>query len=429
MRPANRLEKHDQRRDFLLAALAASLAVCLLATVPVPAQAADVNSLAWAPTREDAIVIEDGAGLAASPLPGSPLSGSLMSRRPRSLSRPIAGQAPYAVSAGSDELMPTMAGTALAPDGMPVPPEMYYDEHGQPMEEFAGADCDPCRNGWGGWGACTWVPICLFLPRPPLDGLELFGGVQGFTGPANRGAGGSFGFHEGFNWGIPLWGYFGTQWGARWTQNNFDGTFLTPDSRHQKFVTGGLYRRVDWGFQGGLVVDYFNDEWDYSADLTQLRGELSYLWGGCNELGFWFTSGLNDAEDLALRQPVDAGSSLRVIDTTTTLEVNNIYAFFFRRQFACGGQGRLFGGFTSNSQGLVGGDAMLPLNPCWSLQSSFLFAAADGTDTAAAPGFGGESWNVSLSLVWTPFARGQGKNYCRPLLNVADNGSFLTRLP
>jgi hypothetical protein len=110
--------------------------------------------------------------------------------------------------------------------------------------------------------------------------------------------------------------------------------------------------------------------------------------------------------------------------------VNEIYAFFFRRQFACGGQGRVFGGCTSNSQGLVGGDALLPLNPCWSLRSGFIFAAADGNDTNVDPGFGGESWNVSVSLVWTPFGRGGSvPNYCRPLFNVADNGSFLTRLP
>jgi hypothetical protein len=429
MRLANKLAKHGFRRVFRAVVLASGLAASVLALSTPMLAAGDANQLAWAPAREDAIVVDE------SLIPAeSALSRSLQSQRPKALSRPAPGRMPAYVAQGASESLPIISGTPLSPEGLPVPPEMYYDENGQPaFQDGVPGDargCDPCRGGWGGWGACMWVPLCIFVPRPPLDGLELHSGVQGFTGPANRGAGGSFGFHEGFNWGIPLAGFFATQWGANWTQNNFDGTFLSADSRHQTFATGGLYRRVDWGFQGGVVVDYLHDEWDYSADLLQLRGELSYLWCGRNELGFWFTAGLNDSENLAMRQPVDAGASLRVIDTTTTLEVNDIYAFFFRRQFACGGQGRLFGGFTSNSQGLVGGDAMLPLNPCWSLRSSFIFAAADGNDTTVDPGFGGESWNVSISLVWTPFARGgNGPNYCRPLFNVADNGSFLTRLP
>jgi hypothetical protein len=37
--------------------------------------------------------------------------------------------------------------------------------------------------------------------------------------------------------------------------------------------------------------------------------------------------------------------------------------------------------------------------------------------------------NVGVSLVWTPCPRPAcGPNYSRPLFNVADNGSFLTRL-
>jgi hypothetical protein len=46
-------------------------------------------------------------------------------------------------------------------------------------------------------------------------------------------------------------------------------------------------------------------------------------------------------------------------------------------------------------------------------------------------GFLDESWNVSLGLVWTPFARPGSccPNYCRPLFNVANNGTFVTRFP
>jgi hypothetical protein len=414
------------------------LAACLLAASLLLAgssvlTAADSNQLAWAPSREDAIVVD---GVPASMLPrDSALSRSLMSQRPRNLSQPPPGRPRTHLTDGptGKEALPGITGTPLSPEGLPVPRGMYYDEaqggmmpDGHPCEER----CGPCGPGnWGGWGACVWIPLCVFVPRPPLDGLEFAGGVQGFTGPVNRGQSGSFGFHEGFNWGMPLCGYLAGQWGANWTQDNFDGNYLTPDLRHQIFVTGGLYRRVDWGFQGGLVVDYLHDEWDYSADLVQLRGELSYLWCERNDIGCWFTVGVNDSENLAVRQPVDTGSGLRFVNTTGTIAVNDIFAFFFRRQFDCGGQGRLYGGFTGNSQGIFGGDAQFPLNPSWSLRSSFIYASPGSEDSAADPRFARESWNLGISLVWTPCPRSScGQNYCRPLFNVADNGTFLTRL-
>jgi hypothetical protein len=115
--------------------------------------------------------------------------------------------------------------------------------------------------------------------------------------------------------------------------------------------------------------------------------------------------------------------------TTARIEVNDILAFFYRKQLACGGEGRIFGGFTTHSQGLVGGDFLLPLHPNWSLQAGFLYAAPDDQRTIQQPDFAEETWNVGLSLVWTPCARSLGSsNYCRPLFSVADNGSFLTRL-
>jgi hypothetical protein len=268
------------------------------------------------------------------------------------------------------------------------------------------------------------------LPLPPLDGLEVVTGVQGFTGPANRGGSGSFGTHVGFNWGIPLCGCFGAQWGVNWTQSNFDGNYLTDDTRNQVFATAGLYRRVDFGFQGGLVVDCLHDEWDYKADLLQLRGELSWLWCGCNEIGFWFAAGVNDAENLQVRQPATTSTDDIVFATSrATLQVNDMYALFFRRQFPLGGEGRMFAGLTGNGQGLLGGDAQLPINPRWSLRTNFLYVEPGDSDSGTGERFARESWNVGISLVWTPCPRDPcGRHYCRPLFNVADNGTFITRL-
>lgn len=230
---------------------------------------------------------------------------------------------------------------------------------------------------------------------------------------------------------MPLFPCVAFQWGVNWTENNFDGSFVTPDNRDQIFLTGGLFRRSDWGFQGGLVVDYMHDEWDYQADLLQLRGELSYLFCCQDEIGFWFTVGVNDAANLQMNRTnlSSVGNGITVSEGQGTLAVNDIYAFFYRRQFCSGGNGRIFGGFTNNSQGLVGADFLLPLNPHWSLRSGFLYVVPNGSDVPNEPGFSQETWNVSLSLVWTPCPRNLcGPNYCRPLFNVADNGSFITKL-
>lgn len=423
------------------------------------AQADELVLPGWSASRQQAPVAPSDEWLSQDTIAG--ISPSLLARRPARLGRPAPGVArpvwagEWDSSVLTGEPLPNVPGRSPAlgdasqgtvQPGMPAEmgePDVYYDGgyaagpptmHGPlpPGIVCGDSGCAACgAGGWGGWGACVWIPICVFIPRPPLEGLELVSGVQGFTGPANRGGAASFGFHEGFNWGMPVAGCMAFQWGALWTQSSFDGSDLTRDGRNQIFVTGGLFRRVDWGLQGGLVVDYLHDEWDYSADLVQLRGELSWLWCGRNELGFWFTAGVNDAANLLVRQHVvsQQGSVITYDTAPATLAVHDLYAFFFRRQFACGGQGRLFGGFTGEGQGLFGGDAQLPLAPRWSLSSSFLYVAPRGEDTFSDPRYARESWNLSISLVWTPFAPvGCGTSYARPLFPVADNGSFVTRL-
>ena len=81
----------------------------------------------------------------------------------------------------------------------------------------------------------------------------------------------------------------------------------------------------------------------------------------------------SNANNLVMNQPTFSGpgGNVTVASGPASLVVNDIYAFFFRRQFASGGQGRLFGGFTSHSQGLVGGDATLPQWIAYAKQKGF----------------------------------------------------------
>ncbi len=155
--------------------------------------------------------------------------------------------------------------------------------------------CDSC----GSLDSCCCMPTGYLFDWTRAD---LSAGTVGFVVPTNflstaaNSSGaveGAFGFQESINFGtrLPsvLCGQLGSQVGARFIQANLNGTSAGVDTRQQAFVTAGLFRRVDYGVQAGLVVDYLHDDWLYKADLLQLRGELSYMLSPCHEIGFRFT--------------------------------------------------------------------------------------------------------------------------------------------
>ena len=272
-----------------------------------------------------------------------------------------------------------------------------------------GEDCFGCANG------------CL-IPCPGrwLERVEMYGGVHGTTGPANRGGMGSFGFHEGTNWGAPVgclpW-EMGAQIGSRWTQSNFSGAGFSPEDRIQLFMTGGLFRRADWGLQGGLVIDYLRDTWYFENELVQVRGEISWLNPCAHEVGFWFTSNIRDSVSLS--------NTTDVTPVDEEWETTDLYAFFYRRGFEdCGAEGRIFVGFSGVSDALIGADANVPLGERWALRTGFTYLIPEESSPGA--GFLEESWNVTTGFVFYPGCRtSRNKDYNRPLFNVADNGSML----
>lgn len=287
-----------------------------------------------------------------------------------------------------------------------------------------------CGMGWDGCGgACgdSCGSCCLYpCPLFSLDTLQLFAGVHGFTGPANRGGTGSFGFHEGANWGGPMPCFpelLSVQFGVRATQSNFEGSNATSESRNQIFLTGGIFRRVDWGVQGGVVVDYLSDQWYYNTDLAQLRGEVSWVFPCQHELGFWFSAGLSSSQSLSVfDRPAQA-------QATERWEPTDLYAFFYRHRFdeCVLTEGRFYAGFTGESDGFLGADLNMPLNDSLAVSSGFAYLVPHES-TGAGPNAAHvqESWNLGITLTWYPGCSGsRGRNYCRPLFGVADNGSFM----
>lgn len=259
---------------------------------------------------------------------------------------------------------------------------------------------------------------CNFIPS---GNLEFFAGVQGFTGPANRGGQGSFGFHQGVNWGIPLPGIgtcLGAQVGFRATQSNISGSSFTNESRNQSFLTAGLFRRVDCGLQGGVVIDWLSDRWYRDADLTQLRGELSWVFNPQHDLGFRFT---------ASSTAVTVTSVVDGVNITESWQPTNLNAFFYRWRFDSCAEGycRVFGGWSDEGDGLLGADGRLPLSSTWALETGFAYLVpSEGVGTGINAGHAQESWNLGISLVWYPGITSRNP-YATPLFRVADNGNFM----
>ena len=312
---------------------------------------------------------------------------------------------------------------AVAATGEAVTPEEGFVIQGDVVYGSSLSETLGCDGGIG----CGKLGICTdgcLIPCPRIDWQkwEFFTGVSGFTGPANRGGHGSFGFNEGFNWTSSLdrigWGYLTAQAGFRAVQSGLSGTDFTEEDRKQTFVTLGLFRRADWGLQGGAVVDYMHDDWYYDMDLLQVRAELSWMYPSGHEFGFWMAT---DADHARTTSRVGVP-----FPTTTTEEwrSTDLYAFFFRHT-SCdtGAVGRIFGGFTGSKDGLIGADLTVPFATQWALDAEFTYLIPE--EGSGPEGSSEEGWNVGLYLVYYPGCKtAYDKNYNKPLFDTGGNGNF-----
>jgi len=272
-------------------------------------------------------------------------------------------------------------------------------------------DCNGCCSGiWGLIGGARRRG-------------EYYSGFSSFSSPVNRGGAGSFGYEGGFNLGSPLLGgLYGLGWqaGVGGTLTNFNGADFTRDDRHQFFATGGFFRRVDWGLQGGVVIDYLKDEWYANADFTQVRGELGWVVPEGREYGFMFAAG--DEGDL-VTGTLQNGTALPT-DIEENWRVNDLYALYFRRTFCNNAHGRIFGGWSGDSDGLLGADLLLPLDDSWALRTGFTYLIPE--EGPLDGGHEEEAWNLSILLVWYPHCTARcGQDYYRPLFNVANNSTMI----
>lgn len=325
------------------------------------------------------------------------------------------GQGIYDLAAQQGQnpnMMPGMIqpGGEIIHEGPWMPDGVIMEGEGMIMD---GEYCpDPCV-------VCPPVQLISFAD------MEYSLGVQGFKGVPNLGQSGSFGFNQGINWGFPMpilpaLGLSG-QIGARFTQADFYGANFTDDSRHQTFLSAGLSRRVDYGFQMGVVLDYLNENWYYEGSFAQIRSEFSWVGGYGNQIGFRYISAVQDSSEEVAEGLMNIGNNL-VTDITPL----NTYRFFYRHQWdqMRGGHVEAMGGFTENGDAIFGSEFLIPIAERWALTTDFTCLLP--ADENLARERLGESWNIGLGLTWYPKGLSTWSQlYHRPLFNVADNGTFM----
>lgn len=358
-----------------------------------------------------------GSYYAAAPSDPTPSGGKVIS------DRPVATGARYlrvAQESGPVEIIPP--GELL---NGPIPD----DESAVQYEEMAPAWSGPA--GYSGPGC--WYPGFFLFQGAWIEGLSLHAGVHGFKGPMDLGSNGNFGFHEGLNFGGPIggpWG-IGYQIGAQVTHSDFagnqaltlfDSDAITDQDRNQFFLTAGIFRRPDCGrWQWAVAVDWLHEDFYEDADFLQLRHEISFLLDDSREIGYMGMYGLKDSEVSLPQGNIEAAPS--VLD----LSVLDRYAFFYRRQFEEGGEGRIWAGWSGYGDALLGADAVVPLGRSWALETNFAYLApktGSGLD-----GQIDESWSLNIGLVWYPRRPVQFalSDPYRPVLGVGDNTSVMLR--
>ena len=287
--------------------------------------------------------------------------------------------------------------------------------------------CDACGSYSSGFSFD--VPVLHIT----WQRLELFAGVNGFKGPMNytnttangnrTGDAGSFGFYEGFNEGrsLSFWHGWDMAWqfGARATQSNMSGTTFSGETRHQVFLTSGLFRSVDYGLQYGFVVDRLYGDWYYRANLTQIRTEISWKTQGADVFGFQFMAGSGSDDDTTT--VIDQAGA--IFNENITFEATDQYRFFYRRMLRGLGRWELFGGWTDNDDALAGAGFDLPINGHLTLNADVTYLNAGENDPVFGPI--NESWNIGFGFTYRPGGNRSSRRHTRPMFDVADNGTFL----
>ena len=324
-------------------------------------------------------------------------------------------------------------------EALPVPPDVPSDDvstenviieedvaFGAYPHPILSLLAPPWQQG-GPWqeAACCVGDFCplgkvLCALGQVTDYSEYSFGVHAFKDPIDMASNGNFGLHYGANWSGALlpWHGIGYQIGGSILHSNFSGHntggVSSNDDRLSAYTTVGVFQRqMNTGLQGGVVWDWRHDEFYQHHDVHQVRGEISFKHQCADEFGIWFT--VNTRNDLLTR----------VGDTSDSIiSTSELYAFFYRKSWECGGEGRLYAGFSGESDGVIGGNIRLPVSDQWAIDAQATYLIPNEPNGLA--GTTAESWGVGISMVWTPKYGSDGAKYpFRALLPVASPATMM----
>jgi hypothetical protein len=161
------------------------------------------------------------------------------------------------------------------------------------------------------------------------------------------------------------------------------------------------------------------------VDVSQIRAEISYVWG-YHEVGFWGAANLGDQNGLF--SPITKSNGV-----ASTLD---LYTGFYRLQFGDANEWKVWGGATSENDGLIGTLVRAPMGRSLALEGTFTYVIPGKTQTidvlpgGAVSQFSPAAWNLGVNVVYYPAGRSRRSlaSPYRPLFEVADNGSLIRTL-
>ncbi len=385
------------------------------------AQGSGTRMMPTSPTMNGSPVFDNQVS-GGAPVVGGP-SGAVTNRYvPQHLRSVAPTQDNIVIDGGSPIVSQEFMGQEIIDDGASGCGDPNCGGCGLGQSFFRG---DICCNRNGGCGPHAWENCWIGCLGGLFNNAEFFAGAQGFRS-RNFSAGtqsvddSSFGFYGGVNMGLSLCrlacGLFSGQVGIRSSQSEFEGDFFSTDNRDQLFVTAGIFRRVDYGLQLGVVGDFMHEEWFAETELSQIRGDIGWVYPGGNTLGFRFASGTDD--------DTTNGIINGVAFDNLFAEVIDNYRFYYRMMAASGGHCDAYVGWSDADHAVFGLDFDLPVHRCWGMQSGFTYFLPEDT-APTVPTSTQDAWNVYVGVAYRPQGNQWYGNYDRPLFNVADNGTFV----
>ncbi|MDR0391038.1 MAG: hypothetical protein LBH59_03955 [Planctomycetaceae bacterium] len=315
------------------------------------------------------------------------------------------------------------------------------------------SDCNDCVTGdetgdlsslYADCGTCSepvFEGYCSPMIMKPfgsgiLDNLTIFGATTGFkAGELDSPFGDNFGFTEGLNWSAPISVQYldlSTQLGFRAVHSNINGSWANTigatakNHRTQYFVTAGLFKRSFGSpLQAGVAFDHFEDNFYGKINLTQLRIELSVRTFSNLEYGFIGGFGLEGDSSTGINNRENYLRGTIAQNYRYEIKPQQYYSLFMRKYFAVGNLAEFRVGATQYGSAFMAASGEFPISDRVALNGSFSTMLPGGKS-----GWNRETWDLSVGIV-IYFRGGAMTKTCnenRPMFDVAQNGSFLTRI-